>query len=45
MEMRGREMAGWLRVDGEHVRTRRHLAAWVERGVTYASLAATQVRL
>jgi TfoX N-terminal domain len=36
MEMRGREMAGWLRVGGEHVRTRRQLAAWVERGVTYA---------
>ena len=36
MEMRGRELAGWLRVDGEHVRTRRQLAAWVERGVTYA---------
>ena len=36
MEMRGREMAGWLRVDGEHVRTRRQLSAWVERGVTYA---------
>ena len=36
MEMRGREMAGWLRVGGEHVRTRRQLAAWVERGVTCA---------
>ena len=45
MEMRGREMAGWLRVDGEHVRTRRQLAAWVERGVTYARAPATQVRL
>jgi TfoX/Sxy family transcriptional regulator of competence genes len=36
MEMRGRQMAGWLRVDAEHVRTRRQLATWVERGVSYA---------
>jgi TfoX/Sxy family transcriptional regulator of competence genes len=37
MEMRGREMQGWLRVDGEHLRTRRQLAAWVERGVAFAT--------
>ena len=36
MEMRGREMQGWLRVETEHVRTKRQLAAWVERGVAYA---------
>jgi len=36
LEMRGREMQGWLRVDTEHVRTKRQLAAWVERGVAYA---------
>jgi TfoX/Sxy family transcriptional regulator of competence genes len=36
MEMRGREMAGWLRVDSADVRTKRQLSAWVERGVTYA---------
>src|SRR5918992_3853042 len=36
MEMRGREMAGWLRVDSEDVRTERELARWVELGVTYA---------
>jgi hypothetical protein len=36
MEMRGREMQGWLRVDTEQVRTKRQLAAWVERGVAYA---------
>ena len=35
-EMRGREMAGWLRVDTEGLRTKRQLAAWVDRGVTYA---------
>jgi TfoX/Sxy family transcriptional regulator of competence genes len=36
MEMRGRTMAGWLRVDGEDVRTKRQLAAWVRRGTSFA---------
>ena len=36
MEMRGREMRGWLRVGGEHVETRRALARWVELGAEYA---------
>ena len=36
MEMRGREMQGWLRVDAEHVRTKRQLARWVEIGTAYA---------
>ena len=36
MEMRGREMKGWLRVDADDVRTERDLARWVERGATYA---------
>src|SRR5438046_9001714 len=36
MVMRGRAMDGWLRVDPEHVREKRQLATWVERGVTYA---------
>jgi TfoX/Sxy family transcriptional regulator of competence genes len=36
MEMRGRSMQGWLRVDPEHVRTKRQLAKWVELGTTYA---------
>ncbi len=36
MEMRGREMRGWLRVDAEGVRTRRQLEPWVKRGVKYA---------
>jgi hypothetical protein len=35
-EMRGREMAGWLRVDMEGLRTKRELEAWVKRGVAYA---------
>jgi TfoX/Sxy family transcriptional regulator of competence genes len=36
MVMRGRAMEGWLRVAPEHVRERRQLAKWVERGVSYA---------
>lgn len=36
MEMRGREMAGWLRVDADQVRTKRQLAPWVQRGVAFA---------
>lgn len=36
MEMRGRPMQGWLRVDAEHVRTKRQLAKWVQLGTTYA---------
>ena len=35
-EMRGKQMAGWLRVDAEDVRTKRELAAWVKRGAAYA---------
>lgn len=36
MEMRGREMSGWLRVDAEALRTERQLGPWVDRGVSYA---------
>ncbi|HEY2180291.1 MAG TPA: TfoX/Sxy family protein [Solirubrobacteraceae bacterium] len=36
MVMRGREMAGWLRVDAQAVGTKRQLQAWVRRGVAYA---------
>jgi TfoX/Sxy family transcriptional regulator of competence genes len=36
MEMRGRQMQGWLRVDSADVRTKRQLAPWVDRGTTYA---------
>jgi TfoX/Sxy family transcriptional regulator of competence genes len=36
MEMRGRLMKGWLRVDAEHVRTKRELGKWVQRGTSYA---------
>ena len=36
MEMRGRPMQGWLRVDADAVRTKPDLAKWVELGATYA---------
>src|SRR5436305_508372 len=34
--MRGRPMAGWLRVSSDDLRTKRQLAKWVELGTTYA---------
>jgi TfoX/Sxy family transcriptional regulator of competence genes len=37
MEMRGRQMSGWLRVDTAQVATVDELGAWVERGATYAA--------
>jgi TfoX/Sxy family transcriptional regulator of competence genes len=36
MEMRGKPMAGWLRVATADVRTKRQLATWVDRGTTFA---------
>ena len=36
MEMRGREMRGWLRVSADDLRSRRQLAKWVALGTTYA---------
>ena len=43
MEMRGRPMPGWLRVDPGDVRTGPELARWVELGTAYArSLPAKQ---
>ncbi len=36
MEMRGREMQGWLRVAPNDVRTKPQLAKWVRIGATYA---------
>jgi TfoX/Sxy family transcriptional regulator of competence genes len=36
VEMRGRAMQGWLRVDAEGVRTKRQLEPWIKRGVGYA---------
>jgi len=37
MEMRGRSMAGWLRVDTADVSDDAALGEWVERGAAYAS--------
>ena len=37
MEMRGRQMRGWLDVDTEDARTKRQLAKWVKLGTTFAS--------
>ncbi len=34
--MRGRSMAGWLRVDPEGVKTKRQLQPWVKLGAAYA---------
>ena|SRR5215208_4063071 len=36
MEMRGRRMQGWLRVDPEDVRSKRQLVKCVDLGTTYA---------
>jgi len=36
MEMRGREMAGWLRVDSDDVQDQAELARWVGLGMSYA---------
>ena len=36
MEMRGRPMHGWLRVEPKDLRTKRQLAKWVELGTAYA---------
>ena len=45
MEMRGREMKGWLRLEADSVETNRELRSWVERGVSFArSLPAKQPR-
>ena len=37
MEMRGRQMASWLHVDTADVAADDELAAWVDRGATYAA--------
>lgn len=36
VEMRGRQMPGWLRVDADDVQTKAALSAWVKRGVSFA---------
>jgi TfoX N-terminal domain len=36
MEMRGKQMRGWLRVDPQHVGTKQQLTKWVDVGTGYA---------
>jgi TfoX/Sxy family transcriptional regulator of competence genes len=36
VEMRGREMPGWLRIDSAHLDSEPELARWVDLGTTYA---------
>ena len=36
MEMRGREMSGWLRLDSDDVASDETLEEWVRRGASYA---------
>ncbi|HWB57460.1 MAG TPA: TfoX/Sxy family protein [Gaiellaceae bacterium] len=36
MEMRGRQMRGWLRLDSDDVTAEPELARWVELGLAYA---------
>ena len=36
MEMRGRAMDGWLRVDADDVKQKRQLEKWVKLGTSYA---------
>ena len=36
MEMRGRAMKGWLRLDADDVRTKKELSTWARRGFAFA---------
>jgi len=36
MEMRGRALQGWLRIESRHVGTERQLADWIALGTRYA---------
>ena len=36
MEMRGRELPGWLRLESADLASDEELATWVERGVSFA---------
>jgi len=38
LEMRGRQMGGWLRVETDGLHTKRQLQGWVRRGVAEARL-------
>jgi TfoX/Sxy family transcriptional regulator of competence genes len=36
LEMRGRVMDGWLRIDADGLQTKRQLSRWVTRSISYA---------
>ncbi|KHO20635.1 TfoX/Sxy family protein [Mycolicibacterium setense] len=36
MVMGGRQMRGWLRIDGPGITSKRQLKSWVDRGIAYA---------
>ena len=36
MEMRGRELPGWLRLESADLASDEELATWIERGVSFA---------
>ncbi|HEU4363222.1 MAG TPA: TfoX/Sxy family protein [Mycobacterium sp.] len=36
MQMKGRTVRGWLRIEGEHLRTKRQLARWIAIGTATA---------
>jgi hypothetical protein len=36
MEMKGRAVRGWLRIDGDDLRTKRQLAKWIAIGTSTA---------
>ena len=36
-EMRGRQMRGWLHIDGEHLQSKNELDPWIERALGYSS--------
>ncbi len=36
VEMRGRQMQGWLRLDDDALKSKAELAEWVNRGVAFA---------
>jgi TfoX/Sxy family transcriptional regulator of competence genes len=42
MEMKGRPVRGWLRIDGDDLRTKRHLAKWVAIGARTATSTPTK---
>jgi TfoX/Sxy family transcriptional regulator of competence genes len=42
MEMKGRAVRGWLRIDGDDLRTKRQLARWIAIGTGTAASLSTE---